>query len=79
MNLARLMVKRVTLTGSTLRPRTRAVKAAFARALEDKVWPLLAAGRVQVVLDSTYPLVQAADAHRRMETSQHIGKIVLQV
>jgi putative PIG3 family NAD(P)H quinone oxidoreductase len=76
-NLARLMIKRVTLTGSTLRPRSREVKAGFARALEEKVWPLLAAGKVKVVLDSTFPLAQAADAHRRLETSQHIGKVVL--
>jgi NADPH2:quinone reductase len=78
-NLARLMIKRVTLTGSTLRPRTREVKAGFARALEEKVWPLLAAGKVKVVLDSTFPLAEAAAAHRRLETSQHIGKIVLTV
>ena len=78
-NVARLMMKRVTLTGSTLRPRTREVKAGFARAIEAKVWPLIAAGRVTVVLDSTYPLAQAAEAHRRMETSQHVGKIVLTV
>jgi putative PIG3 family NAD(P)H quinone oxidoreductase len=78
-NLARLMVKRVTLTGSTLRPRTREVKAGFARALEAKVWPLLAAGKVKVVMDSTFPLAEAAEAHRRLETSRHIGKIVLVV
>jgi NADPH2:quinone reductase len=76
-NISRLMVKRVTLTGSTLRPRTREVKAGFARALEAKVWPLFGAGRIKVVMDSTFPLAQAADAHRRLETSQHIGKIVL--
>lgn len=78
-NVARLMMKRVTLTGSTLRPRTREVKAGLARALESKVWPLLANGRIKVVMDSTFPLARAADAHRRMETSQHIGKIVLTV
>jgi NADPH2:quinone reductase len=78
-NLARIMMKRLTLTGSTLRPRTREVKAGFARALEAKVWPLLAAGKVKVVLDSTFPLAQAADAHRRLETGQHIGKVVLTV
>lgn len=75
--LPRLMMKRLTLTGSTLRPRTRDVKARFARALEKKVWPLYASGRIKVVMDSTFPLAQAADAHRRMETSQHVGKIVL--
>ena len=79
LNISRLMVKRVTLTGSTLRPRTRAVKAGFARALEEKVWPLFTAGRIKVVMDSTFPLAQAADAHRRLETSQHVGKIVLTV
>ncbi len=78
-NVARLMVKRVTLTGSTLRPRTREIKTGFARAIEAKVWPLVAAGSIKVVLDSTYPLANAADAHRRMETSAHIGKIVLVV
>ena len=78
-NAARLMMKRVTLTGSTLRPRTREVKAGFARAIEAKVWPQISAGRIKVVVDSTFPLAQAADAHRRMETSQHIGKIVLTV
>jgi NADPH:quinone reductase len=78
-NIGRLMIKRVTLTGSTLRPRTREVKARFARALEEKVWPLFAAGKIKVVMDSTFPLAQAADAHRRLETSQHVGKIVLTV
>jgi putative PIG3 family NAD(P)H quinone oxidoreductase len=79
LNIARLMMKRVTLTGSTLRPRTREVKAGFARALEAKVWPLLASGKVKVVMDSTFPLAKAADAHRRLETSAHVGKIVLAV
>jgi NADPH:quinone reductase len=78
-NIGRLMIKRITLTGSTLRPRTREVKAGFARALESKVWPLIAAGKVKVVMDSTFPLAQAAEAHRRLESSQHIGKIVLTV
>ena len=76
-NVGRLMMKRVTLTGSTLRPRTREVKAGFARAIEERVWPLVTAGRIRVIVDSTLPLAQAADAHRRMETSQHIGKIIL--
>jgi len=77
--LPRLMMKRLTLTGSTLRPRTREVKARFARALEKQVWPLIESGRVKIVMDSTFPLANAADAHRRMETSQHVGKIVLTV
>jgi NADPH2:quinone reductase len=77
LNISRLMMKRLTLTGSTLRPRTREVKAGFARALEAKVWPLLASGKVKVVMDSTFPLARAADAHRRLEAADHIGKIVL--
>lgn len=77
--LPRLMMKRLTLTGSTLRPRTREVKARFARALEKQVWPLIESGRVKIVMDSTFPLANAADAHRRMETSQHVGKIVLTI
>lgn len=77
LNIGRIMVKRLTLTGSTLRPRTRAVKAGMARALEEKVWPLFAQGKLQVVMDSTFPLAKAAEAHRRLETSQHVGKIVL--
>jgi NADPH2:quinone reductase len=77
LNISRVMAKRLTLTGSTLRPRTREVKAGFARALEEKVWPLLASGKVKVVMDSTFPLAKAADAHRRLETSEHVGKIVL--
>ena len=76
-NIARMMMKRLTLTGSTLRPRTRAVKAGMARALEAKVWPLFAQGKLKVVMDSTFPLTQASEAHRRLETSQHVGKIVL--
>jgi len=76
-NFANLMRKRLHHTGSTLRPRSVAEKAAIARGLEEKVLPLLAAGRIKPVIDSTYPLAQAAAAHARMETSQHIGKIVL--
>ncbi len=78
-NVARLMVKRVTLTGSTLRPRSRQVKAVWARDIEQRVWPLVEAGKVKVVIDSTYPLADASEAHRRMETSAHIGKIILKV
>jgi putative PIG3 family NAD(P)H quinone oxidoreductase len=76
-NIARLMMKRLTLTGSTLRPRMREVKARFARALEEQVWPLIEAGKVKVILDSTFPLTDAAAAHRRLEAGEHIGKIVL--
>ena len=78
-NLARLMVKRLHHTGSTLRPRSNADKAAMVAAIEARVMPLLREGRVKPLLDSTFPLEKAADAHRRMETSEHIGKIVLAV
>ncbi len=78
-NFARLMTKRLHHTGSTLRPRTVAEKAAIARGVEERVWPLIAAGKIRPVIDSTFPLREAAAAHARMETSQHIGKIVLTV
>ncbi len=78
-NFAKLMVKRLHHTGSTLRPRSNADKAAMVAAIEAKVMPLLREGRVKPLMDSTFPLEKAADAHRRMETSAHIGKIVLVV
>jgi putative PIG3 family NAD(P)H quinone oxidoreductase len=78
-NIAKVMVKRLQHTGSTLRPRSNADKAAMVAAIEAKVMPLLREGRVKPVMDSTFPLEKAADAHRRMETSEHIGKIVLAV
>jgi putative PIG3 family NAD(P)H quinone oxidoreductase len=78
-NIAKLMVKRLHHTGSTLRPRSNADKAAMVAAIEAKVMPLMREGRVKPLMDSTFPLEKAADAHRRMETSEHIGKIVLQV
>jgi putative PIG3 family NAD(P)H quinone oxidoreductase len=76
-NIAKLMVKRLHHTGSTLRPRSNADKAAMVAAIEAKVMPLLRKGRIKPLMDSTFPLERAADAHRRMETSEHIGKIVL--
>ena len=76
-NFTRLMVKRLTHTGSTLRPRSNADKAAMVAAIEERVMPLLRQGRIKPLIDSTFPLEKAADAHRRMETSEHIGKIVL--
>jgi NADPH2:quinone reductase len=72
-----LMMKRQTLTGSTLRPRSVAEKGAIAAALRDKVWPLIEAGKVGPVMFKTFPLAEAAAAHRLMESSSHIGKIVL--
>ena len=74
-----IMVRRLTITGSTMRPRTTAQKAAIAADLREKVWPVLDAGRCAPVIHATYPLGQAADAHRLMESSQHIGKIMLTV
>lgn len=78
-DLLPVMLKRLTLTGSTLRPRSVAEKAEIARSLEAKVWPLFAAGTCKPVIFRTFPLAQAADAHRLMESSQHVGKIVLTV
>jgi len=72
-----VMLKRLVLTGSTLRIRSIDFKADIARALEAKVWPLIEEGKIKPVMDSTFPLAEAAKAHERMETSQHIGKIVL--
>jgi len=77
-DLMRVMLKRLTLTGSTLRIRSDEVKAGIAHAVEEKVLPLLAEGKVRVVMDSTFPLAEAAKAHARMDES-HIGKIVLTV
>ncbi len=79
LNLAHLMVKRQTLTGSTLRPRPVADKGAIAAALREKVWPLIEGGRIKPLVHATFPLARAADAHRLMESSAHIGKIVLTV
>jgi putative PIG3 family NAD(P)H quinone oxidoreductase len=79
LNLAPLMVKRQTLTGSTLRPRSVAEKGAIAAALREKVWPLLSSGRIKPLIHATFPLSDAAGAHRLMESSAHIGKIVLTV
>jgi NADPH2:quinone reductase len=78
-NFMRMMLKRLHHTGSTLRSRSNPDKAAIARAIEAKVWPLVAAGKVRPVMDQTFALADAAAAHARMESSQHIGKIVLTV
>ncbi len=79
LDLTAVMRKRLTLTGSMLRPRPVAFKAAVAAELEAHVWPWLADGRLQPVTDSVLPLARAADAHRRMEAGEHVGKIVLAV
>jgi putative PIG3 family NAD(P)H quinone oxidoreductase len=78
-SLHKLMVKRLIHTGSTLRPRPVTFKASVAEALREKVWPLFEARTVVPVIDSTFPLIRAADAHARMEASVHVGKIVLTV
>jgi putative PIG3 family NAD(P)H quinone oxidoreductase len=79
LNLMPVMLKRLTLTGSTLRPRSVGFKAALAREVEEKALPLIASGAIRIVIDSEFPLHEAAEAHRRMETSAHMGKIVLRV
>ncbi len=79
LNFAQVMMRRLTITGSTLRPQSDLAKARIADALREQVWPLLSAGKIAPVMDSEYALDQAADAHARMEGSTHIGKIVLKV
>jgi NADPH:quinone reductase len=76
-DLGQVMVKRQTITGSTLRPRSVAEKGAIAAQLKEKVWPLLEAGKIAPVIYKTFPLAEAAAAHQLMESSAHIGKIVL--
>jgi NADPH2:quinone reductase len=79
LNLVQMMTRRLTLTGSTLRPQSDLAKVKVAKALHDEVWPHLAAGRIAPILDSTFPLAEAYKAHAHMEASQHIGKIVLEI
>ena len=79
LDLRPLMMKRLVHTGSTLRPRSAAEKALIADALHAKVWPLLASGRCKPVIDSVFPLAEVAKAHARMESSAHVGKIVLTI
>ncbi|HRL98036.1 MAG TPA: NAD(P)H-quinone oxidoreductase [Acidovorax sp.] len=76
-NAGLVLRRRLTITGSTLRPRSVAFKGAIARALREQVWPLLESGRVRPVIHSTFAAAQAGDAHALMESNQHIGKIVL--
>jgi NADPH2:quinone reductase len=78
-NISKLMMRRLTLTGSTLRSRTVAQKGAVAAGVLKNVWPLLRAGRARPVIHATFPLAEASEAHRLMESSSHIGKIVLTV
>ena len=75
--LGQILMRRLTVTGSTLRPRSVAFKSAIARALRERVWPLIEEGRIKPVIHQVFTLDQAADAHRLMESGQHTGKIVL--
>lgn len=77
LDLSQVLRRRLHITGSTLRPRPVKFKAEIARALQAKIWPLLASGAIHPVVHQTVPLERAADAHRLMESSQHIGKLVL--
>ena len=79
LNFAQVMSRRLTITGSTLRPQSDLAKARIAEELRAHVWPLIEGGRLKPVMDSEFPLDQAAEAHRRIESSGHIGKIVLKV
>ena len=79
LNMVQLMTRRLTMTGSTLRPQSDLAKAGIAQDLREAVWPLLSAGRIGPVMDSEFNLDDAAAAHERMESSGHIGKIVLEV
>ena len=79
LNFAQVMTRRLTITGSTLRPQSDLAKARIAEELRRHVWPLIEGGRLKPVMDSEFPLDQAAEAHRRIESSGHIGKIVLKV
>jgi NADPH2:quinone reductase len=76
-DLMRLMMRRLTLTGSTLRAQGAEAKARMARAIEKRIWPLIEAGKLKPVIDSTFKLVDASGAHRRIDDPEHIGKIVL--
>ncbi|MET0982124.1 MAG: NAD(P)H-quinone oxidoreductase, partial [Telluria sp.] len=78
-DLGQVLRRRLTISGSTLRPRPVAFKAAIARKLRERVWPLIEAGRVKPVIYKVFPLEEAAQAHALMESSAHVGKIVLQV
>ena len=77
MNLLPIMLNRLTVTGSTLKPRSVEQKTVIARALLETVWPLLDSGKVHPLIHASFPLRQASEAHRLMEQSTHIGKLVL--
>jgi NADPH2:quinone reductase len=77
LDINELMRRRLTVCGSTLRPRPVEFKGAIARSLREKIWPLIEAGRIKPVIYRTFPLAEAREAHKLMESSQHIGKLVL--
>ena len=79
LNMAVVMSRRFTLTGSTLRPRSATFKALLAQEIAQNVWPLVETGELRPVMDQTFPLAEAAKAHARMEAGAHVGKIVLQI
>ena len=79
LDLGPILMRRIVITGSALRPRTTEQKAAIARGLEAQVWPLFAAGKLRSVVNAEFTLDQVAEAHRLMESSAHLGKIVLKV
>jgi NADPH2:quinone reductase len=79
LDLRKVMAKRLVVTGSMLRSRSVEEKSALAQALEKQIWPLLAQGKIKPVIDRTFPLKQAREAHERMESGKHLGKIVLSV
>jgi NADPH2:quinone reductase len=79
LDMSDILYRRLTVTGSTLRPRTIEFKTSMAAALRAKVWPLLDAGKIRPVIHSTFPLVEAAKAHALMESSAHVGKIMLRL
>jgi len=78
-NMAGLMIRRQTITGSTLRARSDEFKALLAQEIAQNVWPLVEEGRLRPIMDSTFPLAEAGAAHARMEAGEHVGKIVLEV
>ena len=79
LDLRTVLVRRLTVTGATIRPRSVAWKGQVARELRERVWPLLEQGKIRAVIDSTYPLADAPEAHRRLDSGSHIGKVVLTV
>jgi NADPH:quinone reductase-like Zn-dependent oxidoreductase len=79
LNFAEVMMRRLTITGSTLRPQSDLAKARIAAEVETHIWPMIASAAFAPVMDSEFALIDAASAHRRMESSGHIGKIVLKV